>query len=90
VPAALLVERGEGLSLTAAGKALCLPLLRPLAVHPEVVLCAPDVVDDFQRAGYLVNTWTVDDPQRLRQLRDMNIDGVICNDPAAARAALTS
>jgi glycerophosphoryl diester phosphodiesterase len=88
LPAALLVERGQGASLVAACKALCLPLLRPLAVHPEVVLCRGDLVAACQRAGYLVNCWTVDDPSRLRQLRDMNIDGIICNDPAAARTAL--
>jgi glycerophosphoryl diester phosphodiesterase len=35
-----------------------------------------------------VNTWTVDDPARLRALRDAGIDGLICNDPGAARRAL--
>ena len=88
IPRALLVERGGGLGLVAACKALTLPLLGAVAVHPEVVLCQPDLVAACQLAGYAVNTWTVDDPARLRQLRAMNIDGVISNDPAAARAAL--
>jgi glycerophosphoryl diester phosphodiesterase len=88
LPAALLVERGQGAGVVAACKALCLPLLRPLAVHPEAALCRADLVAACQRAGYLVSCWTVDDPARLRQLRDMNVDGIICNDPAAARAAL--
>jgi glycerophosphoryl diester phosphodiesterase len=35
-----------------------------------------------------VNSWTVDDPARLRALRALGVDGVITNDPAAARAAL--
>ena len=50
-------------------------------------LCRPALVERWHRAGYLVNTWTVDDPARLRALAAMGVDGVICNDPAAARGA---
>jgi glycerophosphoryl diester phosphodiesterase len=38
----------------------------------------------------MVNTWTVDDAASLRAFRDMHVDGVITNDPARARATLTS
>jgi glycerophosphoryl diester phosphodiesterase len=85
VPAALLCERA---GLAAAAKVLALPLLRPRAVHPQASLCRPDLVRAFHERGYLVNTWTVDDPRALRSLADMGVDGVICNDPGAARAAL--
>jgi glycerophosphoryl diester phosphodiesterase len=85
VPAALLIEDGIGAAL---GKAMTLPFLRPKAVHPERVLCRPALVDAWHAAGYLVNTWTVDDPGELRRLADAGVDGLITNDPAAARAAL--
>ena len=92
IAAALLVEDGAGASLrvalAAAAKALTLPLLRPSAVHPQASLCQPALVEACHRAGYAVNTWTVDDPQRLRELAAMSIDAIITNDPAAARAAL--
>jgi glycerophosphoryl diester phosphodiesterase len=85
LPSAFLFEAG---SLPAVGKALVLPFLHPTAAHPEVALCRPDLVARWQQVGYAVNTWTVDDPVRLRELAAMGLDGVITNDPAAARAAL--
>ncbi len=86
VPCALLFEAGGPLELA---RALTLPLLRPAAAHPEASLCQPDRVERWHRAGYRVNTWTVDDPTRLRALAAMGVDAIITNDPAAARRALT-
>ncbi len=57
-------------------------------MHPEHVLCAPEAIARWQGAGFMVSTWTVDDPERLRALADAGIDGLITNDPAAARRAL--
>jgi glycerophosphoryl diester phosphodiesterase len=85
VRAALLWEREAALPLR---RAWALPLLRPFAAHPDQRLCDAAVIRRLHRAGYAVNTWTVDDPQRLRELRDEGIDGIITNDPARARAAL--
>jgi glycerophosphoryl diester phosphodiesterase len=85
VPGALLCETED---VFATVKALSLPLLQASAVHPQVGLCQGPLVERCHQAGYLVNTWTVDDPVRLRQLAAIGVDGVICNDPAAARAAL--
>jgi glycerophosphoryl diester phosphodiesterase len=85
VLAALLFEKEAALPLR---RAWPLPLLRPFAAHPDQRLCTPQLVARLHRAGYAVNTWTVDDPARLRELRDLGIDGLITNDPAAARAAL--
>jgi glycerophosphoryl diester phosphodiesterase len=85
VPAALLFD-SEGLA--AILKALTLPVLRPAAAHPEASLCQPDRVARWHARGYKVNTWTVDDPGRLRALAAMGVDGIITNDPAAARAVL--
>src|SRR5206468_3578661 len=72
VKAALIFEREASLPLR---RAWALPLLRPFAAHPDQQLCTEGKIRRLHRAGYAVNTWTVDDPQRLRQLRDMGIDG---------------
>jgi glycerophosphoryl diester phosphodiesterase len=85
VRAALLFEAGSPRPLRRAWGA---PLLRPFALHPDFALCRPDDVAGWRRRGYMVNTWTVDDPGALAACRDMHIDGVITNDPAKARAAL--
>jgi len=65
-----------------------LPLLRPHAVHPEHGLCTSSRVTRWQAQGYAVNVWTVDDPQRIRALAAMGVNGIITNDPAGAKAAL--
>ena len=39
-------------------------------------------------AGLRVNTWTVDDPDRIRELASWGVDAVITNVPDVARAAL--
>jgi glycerophosphoryl diester phosphodiesterase len=85
VPAALLFERDAPLPLRRGWLAAW---LRPFAVHPEAVLCDAGRVARWHARGYAVNVWTVDDPERLRALRDMDVDGIITNDPAGARAAL--
>jgi glycerophosphoryl diester phosphodiesterase len=81
IQVALLFERRRA--------AWCLPFLRPFAVHPDQGLCTGSSVRRWHAAGYAVNTWTVDDPARLRALRDLGVDAVITNDPSAARAALS-
>jgi glycerophosphoryl diester phosphodiesterase len=85
VPCALLVEKGGAAAFC---KAMTLPLLAPRAVHPEAALCRPDLVAAWHVGGYLVNTWTVDDPAELRALAAAGVDGLITNDPAAALATL--
>jgi glycerophosphoryl diester phosphodiesterase len=85
VPVALLFDASHtGRVLRYLGPAL--PGVR--GVNPEHVLCTPASVARWRRAGLLVTPWTVDDPARLRELAGMGVDGVITNDPAAARAAL--
>jgi glycerophosphoryl diester phosphodiesterase len=86
VKAALLFESEAPLPLR---RAWALPLLHPFAAHPDQRLVTPDGIARWHEAGYAVNTWTVDDPRRLRELRDLGIDGVISNDPAGARDALS-
>lgn len=85
VKAALLFESTAPLPLR---HAWALWWLRPFAAHPEDVMCDASAVARWKSAGLAVNTWTVDDPGRVRALRDMGIDGIVTNNPAAARAAL--
>jgi glycerophosphoryl diester phosphodiesterase len=85
VPAGLLFEREASLPLRRAWAA---PLLRPFALHPELVLCTPERVTSWHRRGYMVNVWTVDAPADVAACRRMGVDGVITNDPAKTRALL--
>ena len=56
------------------------------ALHPEHVLCTAERVAAWHRAGFPINTWTVDDAAELRRLDALGIDGVFCNDPSHALA----
>lgn len=61
------------------------------ALHPWVGLLARDVIDRCHAAGIAVNTWTCDDPDRMRELIEWGIDGICTNVPDVAisvRAAL--
>lgn len=60
------------------------------AVHPEDEGVDAALVTRAHAAGVEVYPWTVNDPARLRALRDMGADGVFTDDPGAARAALGS
>ena len=61
-----------------------------VALHPHQLSVTARLVARCHDAGLAVNTWTVDDPGRLRQLAAWGVDGVCVNDPAAARRALTA
>ena len=45
-------------------------------------------VDRCHAAGLLVNTWTCDDPARMRELIEWGIDGICTNVPDIARAVI--
>jgi glycerophosphoryl diester phosphodiesterase len=85
VPAGLLFERAE---IRPLRRAWCAKWLRPAALHPELVLCTPARVARWRALGYAVNVWTVDGAAAVRACRDMSVDGIITNDPAATRALL--
>ena len=46
------------------------------------------MMDELHGAGFLITTWTVDDPRRAVQLAAAGIDGIITNDPFHIRKAL--
>jgi glycerophosphoryl diester phosphodiesterase len=87
VPAALLFERAE---VTPLRRAWAAKWLRPAALNPELVLCTPARVARWRALGYAVNVWTVDGAAAVRACRDMRVDGIITNDPAATREALAT
>ena len=51
-------------------------------------LITPELVDAAHAAGLAVNTWTCDDPERLRWFAEIGVDAVVTNDPALAVEAL--
>jgi len=58
------------------------------ALHPWDPLVDQSVVDRCHEAGLAINVWTVDDPERIRQLKSWGVDGVVTNRPGFARTAL--
>jgi glycerophosphoryl diester phosphodiesterase len=87
VHAGLLFERTAPLPFRRAWPAVW---LRPFSLHPDLVLCTPTRVAAWHRRGYAVAVWTVDAPEALRACRDMHVDAVITNDPAASRAVISA
>jgi glycerophosphoryl diester phosphodiesterase len=58
------------------------------AVNPHHVTVNEELVQLAHDAGLEVNTWTCDDPDRIRWLADVGCDAVITNVPDVARRAL--
>jgi len=58
------------------------------ALHPWVGLLTRDVVDGCHAVGVQVNTWTCDDPARMRELVEWGIDGICTNLPDVALGVL--
>ena len=59
-----------------------------VAIHPHHVFVNDDFVTRAHAAGLAVNTWTCDDPERIRWLADLGVDAVVTNVPDVALAAL--
>ncbi|HET6949591.1 MAG TPA: glycerophosphodiester phosphodiesterase [Acidimicrobiales bacterium] len=58
------------------------------ALHPHHAFVTPRLVETAHAAGLAVNTWTCDDPDRIRWLSEIGVDGIVTNVPDVARAAL--
>ena len=57
--------------------------------HPQAPVVNPDLVRRAHDAGLRVNTWTVDDPDRMRWLaEECGVDVIMTNVPDVARRAL--
>jgi len=58
------------------------------AIHPDELTITAAVVDRAHAAGLAVNTWTCNDPERIRELAQMGVDGVCTDVPDVALSAL--
>jgi glycerophosphoryl diester phosphodiesterase len=58
------------------------------ALHPHHAFVTPELVERAHAAGVAVNTWTCDDPDRIRWLADIGVDGIVTNAPDLALSAL--
>lgn len=57
-----------------------------VAVHPRVDALVEEQVRRAHGAGLAVNTWTCDDPARMRELIGWGVDGICTNVPDVAVA----
>lgn len=57
-------------------------------IHPWDPFVDEAFIDQAHAAGLRVNTWTVDDHERIAVLVGMGVDGVVTNVPAEARAVV--
>ncbi len=53
------------------------------ARHPEHTIVDADYIAWARQHGYRVVTWTVDEPDEMRRLIDLGVDGIITNRPDA-------
>jgi glycerophosphoryl diester phosphodiesterase len=79
-----LFHRNQGLALRRGWPAFG---LRTTAVHPDHALVTRQTVSVWRRAGFSINTWTVDDPADVRRVTDLGVDAIITNDPARTRSS---
>ena len=54
------------------------------AIHPWVTSLTEQVVAVFHKHGLKVNTWTCDNPSRIKELIDWQVDGICTNVPDLA------
>jgi glycerophosphoryl diester phosphodiesterase len=59
-----------------------------MAIHPWDPFVDAELLERCHRLGMQVNTWTVDDPERIVELAALGVDGIITNVPGVARGLL--
>jgi glycerophosphoryl diester phosphodiesterase len=62
--------------------------LSPSALHPGLGLCTPERLAAWRAAGWALNVWTVDEPDKVVRLAGAGVTGLVCNDPGTARRTL--
>ena len=58
------------------------------ALHPGVRRLTREIIEQCHAGGLQVNTWTCDDPDRMRELIEWGIDGICTNVPDVALKVL--
>ncbi len=59
-------------------------------IGPDYRLVTPSLVENAQKLGLKVVPWTVDDPDHMSKLIDMNVDGIITNIPKTLTQVLNA
>jgi glycerophosphoryl diester phosphodiesterase len=85
IPVGLLYGPGLPLPLRRAWLAFLAP---HEARHPKHTMVDASYMAWARRRGYRVNTWTVDDPDEMRRLIDLGVDGIVTNVPDVLRSVL--
>ncbi|NNM52906.1 MAG: glycerophosphodiester phosphodiesterase [Pseudomonadales bacterium] len=55
-----------------------------LILGPQQQLCAPPLIQAAHAAGLIISTWTVNDPERMRELASWGIHSLITDQPTLA------
>lgn len=58
------------------------------AIGPRHTLVTAELVQDAHALGLRVVPWTVNEPERMRELAALGVDGLVTDDPALARTVL--
>ncbi|MBN1977498.1 MAG: glycerophosphodiester phosphodiesterase [Anaerolineae bacterium] len=64
------------------------PIAPHEARHPQHTMVDARYMAWARRRGYRVNAWTVDEPDEMRRLIDLGVDGIITNVPGVLRDVL--
>ncbi|MBF0450171.1 MAG: glycerophosphodiester phosphodiesterase [Candidatus Magnetomorum sp.] len=52
------------------------------AYHPYYKMIDPFQIEQLHHKGFQVNVWTVNDPHMMKSFINMNVDGIVTDDPA--------
>lgn len=79
-----LIRAFQGESVTFRSAAAQIPPVDPKG-RP---LATPELVETAHRHGIAVHVWTIDDPDEMRHLLDIGVDGIMTDRPAVLREVL--
>lgn len=82
VPVAILTQPGKPGSLLRGWLGRW---VSPHFIHPYLTDVTGPVLEEEHRRARRVNVWTVNDPEEIRRLRKIGIDGIITDDPRLTR-----
>ena len=63
-------------------------LIHYQAIHPELRDATPSLIQRAHQRGYMVNVYTVNRENDMRQLFNLEVDGIFTDDPLLARQVL--